>query len=321
MTDPTLRARRTDARFELPLDDVRRRHLDAGRPVHPDRPAVAGPADDPRPAHAGPGDRGDGHSARHLHPDRRRAGRPLLAQAGADADQVRQRRSCSACSPRWCSPTRSRCRWCTRWRSASAWHPPSAFRPARRCCRTWWRPHHLQLANGMMMGMRVLTALAGPLLAGLLIAFSGHDASAPARRSPTCAAWASPSRFDALSFAVTTWTLHRVQLHAGAVRAAPQRGAARRRQRPGDGLARRRNAQRLHLLGHDFLRRRRHHASGHAGAGQHAARRRRRARPDHGRAWRRQPGRHGPVCAQGQPAHRHARHHPARRPMRSPACC
>jgi hypothetical protein len=71
------------------------------------------------------------------------------------------------------------------------------------------------------MSMRVLTALAGPLLAGLLIAFSGHD--------PSLGAGVADARglgfafaLDALSFAVTIWTLSRVQMHAGAVRAAPQ---------------------------------------------------------------------------------------------------
>lgn len=83
-------------------------------------------------------------------------------------------------------------------------------------------PHHLQLANGMMMSMRVLTALAGPLLAGLLIAFSGHDQGASAAIADTRGLGIAFA-FDALSFAVTTWTLHRVQMHAGAVRAAPQR--------------------------------------------------------------------------------------------------
>jgi MFS family permease len=86
-------------------------------------------------------------------------------------------------------------------------------------------PEQLQLANGMMMSMRVATALAGPLLAGLLIAFSGHD---PSSHDPNSAAIADTRglgiafAFDALSFALTTWTLHRVQLRAATARAAPQ---------------------------------------------------------------------------------------------------
>jgi MFS family permease len=82
-------------------------------------------------------------------------------------------------------------------------------------------PEQLQLANGMMMSMRVLTMLAGPLLAGLLIAFSGHDAGADAAIADTRGLGIAFG-FDALSFAVSSWTLHRVQLHASTVRAAPQ---------------------------------------------------------------------------------------------------
>lgn len=83
-------------------------------------------------------------------------------------------------------------------------------------------PHQLQLANGMMMSMRVISALAGPLLAGLLIALSSH---APRQGAGLADARGLGIAFalDALTFAVTIWTLNRVQLHAGAVRAAPQR--------------------------------------------------------------------------------------------------
>ncbi|GGE69297.1 MFS transporter [Massilia psychrophila] len=95
-------------------------------------------------------------------------------------------------------------------------------------------PHQLQMANGMMMSMRVLTALAGPLLAGLLIAFSSHD-PAPAGGAGMTDARGLGIAFalDAVSFAVTVWTLHQVQMHPGAVRAAPQRVLAA----VGDGLA------------------------------------------------------------------------------------
>ena len=82
-------------------------------------------------------------------------------------------------------------------------------------------PEHLQLANGMMMGMRVLTALAGPLLAGVLIAFSGHDPSAAAAVADTRGLGIAFA-LDALSFAASAWTLHRVQMHASAQRAAAQ---------------------------------------------------------------------------------------------------
>jgi MFS family permease len=83
-------------------------------------------------------------------------------------------------------------------------------------------PHQLQMANGMMMSMRVLTALAGPLLAGLLIAFSGQDPAAGAAMADMRGLGIAFA-LDALTFAVTTWTLLHVQMHAGAVRAAPQR--------------------------------------------------------------------------------------------------
>ncbi|MET0856678.1 MAG: MFS transporter [Telluria sp.] len=77
----------------------------------------------------------------------------------------------------------------------------------------------LHLANGIMMSTRVLTSLAGPLLAGVLIAFSGHDASAIADSRGLGIAFA----LDALTFAATIWTLHQVRMHASAVRAAPER--------------------------------------------------------------------------------------------------
>ncbi|MDB5917065.1 MAG: transporter [Massilia sp.] len=79
-------------------------------------------------------------------------------------------------------------------------------------------PHQLQMANGMMMSMRVLTALAGPLLAGLLIAFSNHG---PAGGAGMADARGLGLAFalDALSFAVTIWTLNRVRMHAGALKA------------------------------------------------------------------------------------------------------
>jgi MFS family permease len=93
-------------------------------------------------------------------------------------------------------------------------------------------PHQLQMANGMMMSMRVLTALAGPLLAGLLIALSSQ---APAAGAGMADARGLGIAFalDGLSFAVTIWTLQRVHMHAGSVRAAPQRVLAA----VGDGLA------------------------------------------------------------------------------------
>ena len=90
-------------------------------------------------------------------------------------------------------------------------------------------PHQLQMANGMMMSMRVLTALAG-----LLITFSSHDPAAAGGAGIADARGLGIAfAFDAVSFAVTVWTLHQVQMHPGAVRAAPQRVLAA----VGDGLA------------------------------------------------------------------------------------
>jgi MFS family permease len=74
-------------------------------------------------------------------------------------------------------------------------------------------PEHLHTANGLLMSVRVLTALAGPLMAGTLIAFADSDARG----------LGIAFALDALSFAVTILTLQRVRMHAGAVRAAPQR--------------------------------------------------------------------------------------------------
>lgn len=93
-------------------------------------------------------------------------------------------------------------------------------------------PDQLQLANGMMMSTRVLTSLAGPLMAGLLIALSGHEARAGAGVADARGLGIAFA-LDALTFAVTIFTLHQVQLHAGAVRAAPQRVLAA----VGSGLA------------------------------------------------------------------------------------
>jgi MFS family permease len=82
-------------------------------------------------------------------------------------------------------------------------------------------PQQLQMANGMMMSMRVLTALAGPLLAGALIAFSG-DAAQPAGGMADAHGLGLAFALDAASFAITIWTLQRVRMHASAPRAAPQ---------------------------------------------------------------------------------------------------
>lgn len=80
--------------------------------------------------------------------------------------------------------------------------------------------HELQAANGVNLGLRQLTMFLGPLLAGLLIALFG-DASAAragidsgqggARANATGIGLAFA--LDALSFAVSAWTLSKVQMH------------------------------------------------------------------------------------------------------------
>jgi MFS family permease len=72
---------------------------------------------------------------------------------------------------------------------------------------------HLQAANGVMMGLRQVSMLAGPLLAAGLLAVAGGDARG----------LALAFGFDCASFLVSAWTLSRVRPLATA---APQSGAA-----------------------------------------------------------------------------------------------
>lgn len=87
----------------------------------------------------------------------------------------------------------------------------------------------LQAANGISLGLRQLTMFLGPLLAGLLIALfgAGEVTGTVAVETPTRAnAFGIGLAFalDALSFAVSAWTLSKVQTHAShaAPAAAPQ---------------------------------------------------------------------------------------------------
>ncbi len=86
----------------------------------------------------------------------------------------------------------------------------------------------LQAANGISLGLRQLTMFLGPLLAGLLIAlFGAGDATGAATGTSTHAnatGIGMAFALDALSFAVSAWTLSKVQPHAGlsATTAAPQ---------------------------------------------------------------------------------------------------
>jgi MFS family permease len=67
-------------------------------------------------------------------------------------------------------------------------------------------PQHLQAANGMMMALRQITMLAGPLLAGLLFALAGDGSDGPQHMRGLALAFG----FDCFSFAVSAWTLAKV---------------------------------------------------------------------------------------------------------------
>jgi MFS family permease len=80
-------------------------------------------------------------------------------------------------------------------------------------------PAQLGAANGMMMGQRQLSLFVGPLLAGVLVAHSAANATAgdAGAASAMSAGTGSPSpglalafALDALSFAVSAWTLTKV---------------------------------------------------------------------------------------------------------------
>jgi MFS family permease len=90
---------------------------------------------------------------------------------------------------------------------ASAFSIPSATSMLPYVC----RPEQLPAANGSMMGMRQLSMFLGPLLAGLLIALFGdgaHHDMADAKGIAIAFA------FDAFSFALSAWTLAKVQMRA-----------------------------------------------------------------------------------------------------------
>lgn len=78
-------------------------------------------------------------------------------------------------------------------------------------------PEDLQRANSMMMGMRQVALLAGPLLAALLFLLAGDGSGGTHDARGLGYAFA----FDCFSFAVSTWTLSKVVLRPGAA-AAPQ---------------------------------------------------------------------------------------------------
>jgi MFS family permease len=82
------------------------------------------------------------------------------------------------------------------------------------------RREHLQAANSISLGLRQLTMFLGPLLAGLLIALFGDGSGTAANATGIGLAFG----FDALSFAVSAWTLAQVRTHHGPAQpvAAPQ---------------------------------------------------------------------------------------------------
>lgn len=79
-------------------------------------------------------------------------------------------------------------------------------------------PAQLQIANGMMMGMRQMSMLVGPLMAGLIIAFGGDGGAGQANAHGIAMAFA----FDCFSFVFSAWTLAKVQVKHGAPAEAPQ---------------------------------------------------------------------------------------------------
>lgn len=68
-------------------------------------------------------------------------------------------------------------------------------------------PRQLQMANGIQMGVRQLSLLAGPLLAGLLIALAGNDVSLTVTDARGLG---MAFGFDCLSFIVSAWTLTKI---------------------------------------------------------------------------------------------------------------
>jgi MFS family permease len=87
-------------------------------------------------------------------------------------------------------------------------------------------PQHLQAANGVMMGLRQMVMLAGPVLAALLIAIGGDGGGgAGAAASANGSAIHAPAgafgigiafAFDCFTFLFTVWTLAKVQTRADA---------------------------------------------------------------------------------------------------------
>ncbi len=80
-------------------------------------------------------------------------------------------------------------------------------------------PGQLQMANGILMGIRQLTMLSGPLLAALVFALWGDGSGEqPGATHGIAIAFA----FDCASFIISAWTLAKVRLHAAPVKAAAE---------------------------------------------------------------------------------------------------
>jgi MFS family permease len=82
-------------------------------------------------------------------------------------------------------------------------------------------PEHLGAANGILMGMRQLALLGGPLLAALLFTLAGDGSGGMARADGLGYAFA----FDCFSFGFSAWTLAKVRLRP--VAAAPRQPIVR----------------------------------------------------------------------------------------------
>ncbi len=79
-------------------------------------------------------------------------------------------------------------------------------------------PAQLQMANGVMMGIRQMSMLLGPLMAGLMIAIGGDGGAGHANAHGIAMAFA----FDCFSFVFSAWTLAKVEVKHGAPAEAPQ---------------------------------------------------------------------------------------------------
>lgn len=79
-------------------------------------------------------------------------------------------------------------------------------------------PDQVQLANGVLMGVRQVTMLAGPLLAGLLFALAGDGGVGAGRGAALhdASGLGLAFGFDCFSFLLSAWTLSKVAVRAAA---------------------------------------------------------------------------------------------------------